>query len=118
MKTVLLTGATGFVGNQILKAFSKSNTRVVPVVRSGKESTFQGLANIARVVSSSDIFQETTDWWAEQCEGVDVVIHAAWYAEPGKYLQSPKNMDCLIGSLNLAKGAAIAGVKRFVGIGT
>jgi len=27
-------------------------------------------------------------------------------------------MDCLIGSLNLAKGAAKAGVKRFVGIGT
>ena len=27
-------------------------------------------------------------------------------------------MDCLIGSLNLAKGAVIAGVKRYVGIGT
>jgi nucleoside-diphosphate-sugar epimerase len=118
MKTVLLTGATGFVGNQILKELSKSNALVVPFVRSGKESTFQGLTNVVRVVSSPDIFQETTDWWAEQCEGVDVVIHAAWYAEPGKYLQSSKNMDCLIGSLNLAKGAAIVGVKRFVGVGT
>jgi dTDP-6-deoxy-L-talose 4-dehydrogenase (NAD+) len=45
-------------------------------------------------------------------------VHLAWYAEPGQYLESPKNMDCLIGSLNLAKGAAEAGIKRFVGIGT
>jgi dTDP-6-deoxy-L-talose 4-dehydrogenase (NAD+) len=38
--------------------------------------------------------------------------------EPGLYLESPRNIDCLIGSLKLAKGAAQAGVKKFVGIGT
>lgn len=27
-------------------------------------------------------------------------------------------MDCLIGALNLAKGATWSGVKRFIGIGT
>jgi dTDP-6-deoxy-L-talose 4-dehydrogenase (NAD+) len=42
----------------------------------------------------------------------------AWYAEPGKYLKSEKNIDCLIGSLNLAKGAIRAGIRRFIGIGT
>ena len=51
-------------------------------------------------------------------EDIDTVIHAAWYAEPGQYLQSPKNLDCLQGTLNMAKGAAQAGVRRFVGIGT
>jgi nucleoside-diphosphate-sugar epimerase len=118
MKTILLTGATGFVGKQIVKALSKSSIRIVPVVRTGKESSFQNQPNVARIVCSPDIFQESTDWWTDQCKDIDVVIHAAWYAEPGKYVQSLKNMDCLIGSLNLAKGAAIAGVKRFVGIGT
>jgi len=118
MKTVLLTGATGFVGSQIFKELSKLKVQVVPVVRSGKESTFLGLSNVIRIVSTPDIFQECADWWAEQCNDIDVVIHAAWYAEPGKYLQSSKNMDCLIGSLNLAKGATNAGVKRFVGVGT
>ena len=34
-------------------------------------------------------------WWADACRGVDTVIHVAWYAEPGQYLQSPKNLDCL-----------------------
>ena len=118
MKTILLTGASGFVGRQIFKALSASIFRMVPVVRIGKESLFQSQPKVDRIVCSPDIFQESSDWWAEQCKEVDVVIHAAWYAEPGKYLQSSRNMDCLVGSLNLAKGAAIAGVKRFVGIGT
>lgn len=117
MKTILLTGAAGFVGNQILKALGKS-VQIVPVVRFGKESVFEGLSNVDRVVSSPDIFQESADWWATQCEGVDTVVHSAWYAEPQKYLHSPQNMDCLIGSLSLAKGAVKVGVKRFVGIGT
>jgi dTDP-6-deoxy-L-talose 4-dehydrogenase (NAD+) len=46
------------------------------------------------------------------------VAHVAWYAEPGKYLQSPLNLDCLAGTLRLAEGAAAAGVTHFTGIGT
>ena len=117
-KRILLSGATGFVGKQVVKALSTSSVRIVPVVRTGKESSFQNQPNVDRIVCSPDIFQESANWWSEQCKGIDVVIHGAWYTEPGKYLQSPKNMDCLIGSLNLAKGAVIAGVKRFVGVGT
>ncbi|NBO42819.1 MAG: NAD(P)-dependent oxidoreductase [Betaproteobacteria bacterium] len=45
-------------------------------------------------------------------------MHVAWYAEPGKYLDSSKNLDCLMGTLQLAKGAAQVGVTRIVGIGT
>ena len=51
------------------------------------------------------------------CVGVDTVIHVAWYAEPGKYLSSPKNMLCLTGTLSLAEAAAASSVKRFVGVG-
>lgn len=118
MKTVLLTGATGFVGRQILKALKRANVKIIPIVRSGKEPVLDGTPKVERVISSPDIFSEDVEWWAKQCEGVDIAIHAAWYAEPGQYLQSPLNIECLIGSLNLAKGAVNAGVKRFVGIGT
>lgn len=118
MKTVLLTGATGFVGRQIVNYLSKTGSSIVPVIRVGKESEFNATPNIERVVTSSDIFQETEDWWAHQCRGVDIVIHAAWYTKPGAYLHSSKNVDCLIGSLTLAKGAIKAGISRFVGIGT
>ena len=70
------------------------------------------------MITTFDLFAETEEWWQEQCREIDLVIHAAWYAEPGKYLQASQNMDCLVGSLNLVKGAAKSGVKRFVGIGT
>jgi nucleoside-diphosphate-sugar epimerase len=118
VRTILLTGATGLVGRQILKAISPTNVNIVPVVRSGKESSLETPPNIERVISSPDIFAESAEWWAKQCTGVDIIIHSAWYTEPGKYLRSHLNTDCLIGSLNLAKGAVKAGVKRFIGIGT
>jgi dTDP-6-deoxy-L-talose 4-dehydrogenase (NAD+) len=118
MKTVLLTGANGFVGRQVLKTLSGAEVSILPLVRSGMESDFDGISNVERVISSPDIFAEHSEWWEEQCDHVDIVIHAAWYVEPGKYLHSPLNTDCLIGSLNLARGAVRAGVTRFVGIGT
>jgi len=71
-----------------------------------------------QIITTQDLFAESADWWEESCREVNTVIHAAWYAEPGEYLQSPENLDCLIGSLKLAKGAVRAGVGRFVGVGT
>lgn len=114
----LLTGATGFVGRQVLRALGEKNVRVRMVVRDGKQGQFAALEGVERVVTTLDLFAEDADWWANVCQGVDTVIHVAWYAEPGKYLLSAKNLDCLIGTLHLAKGSALAGTKRFIGIGT
>lgn len=71
-----------------------------------------------RVIQTADLFAEQPAWWQEACKDVDTVIHCAWYAEPGRYLQSTRNLDCLAGTLDFAKGAAEAGVRRFIGIGT
>lgn len=115
---VLLTGATGFVGRQVLKALAEQGVRARVVVRDGKQEQLKFLDNVEVVVLTPDLFVENADWWAGVCQGIDTVIHVAWYAEPGKYLQSEKNLDCLSGTLQMAKGAAQAGVRRFVGIGT
>jgi dTDP-6-deoxy-L-talose 4-dehydrogenase (NAD+) len=115
---ILLTGATGFVGRQLLRALLDRGCRVRPVVREGKQKTLAHDDAIETIVASPDIFAESAAWWARTCSGIDTVIHAAWYAEPGQYLQSPKNLDCLSGTLRLAEGAVQARVRRFVGIGT
>ena len=115
---ILLTGAAGFVGRQVLRALGERGCRVRPVVRVGKQETLARGAAIDTIVASPDIFAESAAWWARACSGADAVIHAAWYAEPGQYLQSPKNQECLSGTLRLAEGAVQAKVRRFVGIGT
>ncbi|MFA6222167.1 MAG: NAD(P)-dependent oxidoreductase [Desulfomonilaceae bacterium] len=115
---VLVTGATGFVGRQIVRSLAAQGADIVAVVREGKVSQVEALPRITGVTSTPDAFAESPDWWARVCKGVDTVIHAAWYVEPGKYLQSPKNLDCLSGTLNIARGVVQAGVRRFVGVGT
>jgi nucleoside-diphosphate-sugar epimerase len=117
-KRVLITGATGFVGRQVLHHLSTQNVRVTVVLREGKQDALADHPAVETVISTPDLFAETATWWANALQGIDTLIHIAWYAEPGLYLQSSKNTDCLQGTLNLAKGAAQAGVRRFVGIGT
>lgn len=118
MKRIVVTGASGFVGRQIIRALDVEGIALIPVVRAGKESMLTGVRRIDRIIATLDLFSENESWWEAQCQGADIIIHSAWYAEPGKYLQSELNLDCLIGSLQLARGAAKAGVKRLVGIGT
>ena len=117
-KTVLLTGATGFVGRHVITNLLDRNIKVRAIVRKGKKSFFKDKNFKIELIETDDLFKESVDWWVEQCKGIDTIIHVAWYAEPGKYLKSEKNIDCLIGSLNLAKGAIRAGIRRFIGIGT
>lgn len=114
--SVLLTGSTGFVGRQVLRALLHRGARVRAVVREGRQD-FQ-VSDVVQWVETPDLFAESAAWWARACEGVDTVLHVAWYTEPGKYLQSTLNLDCLEGTLRLARGSADAGIRRFVGIGT
>lgn len=117
-RRILLTGASGFVGRQIARALVAGGHRPVLVLRPG------GLARVAvdsadiEVIETPDLFAEDAGWWDAALDGVDGVVHAAWYVEPGKYLDSVENIRCAAGSLTLADAAVRHGLRHFVGIGT
>jgi len=115
---ILLTGATGFVGWQVAKALGRDQRKIHAVARPGSVARVDELPGIARVTETGDMFAQSFEWWESVCKDCGTVIHCAWFAEPGVYQQSPRNLDCLTGTIALAKGAAAAGVKRFVGIGS
>ncbi len=113
MRTILLTGGTGFVGKQILSRLLLLNCRIRMVVRKPVNVPPQ-----VDLVIVEDLFSLPEDQLNAICAGVDTIIHAAWYAVPGKYLTSDENLACLSGSLRLARASLNAGVRRFVGVGT
>lgn len=113
-----MTGATGFVGKQVLKHLLQSDVDIILVVRTGSNYPLETSGNVVKTIKTDDLFTESVAWWAATCRDVDVVIHVAWYAEPGAYYTSFSNIDCLRGTLNLAEGCVIAGVTKFVGIGS
>jgi len=116
--TVLLTGANGFVGRQIFRAFQARGVPLRLVLRPNRKEMFANLSGIESIHLSDDMFAESRQWWCDVTRDIDMIVHSAWYTEPGKYLISPLNVQCLQGTLTLAQAAAATGVRRFMGIGT
>ncbi len=119
-RTVLITGATGFVGRAVLAELLTKGVNIREIKRGHRKNGETALSQDTRhqVIHTPDLFAENVNWATKVCSNVDIIVHLAWYVEHGKYQESPKNLDCLIGSLTLAKGALEAGISRFVGIGT
>lgn len=119
MTNILITGASGFVGMQVMKILDNlKNTNLFPIVKIKKKSIFKKFKNVKKTYVTKDVFNETEKWWKKKLDKIDIVIHIAWNTEYGKYLDSDLNINCLYGSLRLGNAIAKSKVKRFVGIGT
>ncbi|SDI00213.1 Nucleoside-diphosphate-sugar epimerase [Pseudomonas delhiensis] len=110
---VLLTGATGFVGRGVLEAFAAiPELRLAVAVRSRLPGEFPGVE-----VHSIDGLSATQDW-SGALAGVDVVVHAAArvhvMCETADDPLAEFRAVNVEGTLNLARQAAAAGVRRFI----
>jgi nucleoside-diphosphate-sugar epimerase len=116
--TVLLTGATGFIGSRIAHTLIERGHPVRVAVRSS--STRERLAAIEDRLAfrTLDVFSAPPDELAQLADGVNCCIHAAWFAVPGQYLTSPENLRCVEGSLALLDALARAGCRRAVFVGS
>lgn len=103
---ILLTGATGFVGSYLLSVLG-ANTTVLGRARPEKHSGPSFIADLEVGDIDPDVFQ-----------GIEVVIHCAARVHIMKgSSQDPLTEFQIVntsGTLDLAKQAAAAGVKRFV----
>ncbi|MCF7955586.1 MAG: NAD(P)-dependent oxidoreductase [Phycisphaerae bacterium] len=115
---ILLTGSTGFIGSQVARQLLEKGYTVRSHFRSDEHlyriSDIQDRLQLVK----GDLFNSTELELAEICSDIDICIHCAWYAVPGKYLNAPENLNCLHGSIRLFNELSKAGCKRCVGIGT
>ena len=115
---VLVTGGTGFVGHHVISQLHARGIPLRAVIRAGKQASLPSCVQFESVIETPDIFSEDLAWWRRACRGVSTVVHLAWCAEPGQYLHSPSNLQCIAGTCVLASAAIAEKVRRFIGIGT
>jgi len=111
---VLVTGASGFIGNRVLSAAMEHGLSVRAAIRSPEAAARLPKGTDYRVVG--DLGPETN--WSPALDTVGVVIHLAGRAhklnEAGAEKRSLFIQVNTQGTLRLASEAASAGVKRFV----
>lgn len=115
----LVTGGCGFIGSQAVCQLAAADDWEVAVLAFPGEST----ARIADALPSVRVFEVDLadaarvgmileEWHPHTC------LHTAWYAEPGKYLDSTRNIDCMQHSLALLEALIDAGCRRTVMVGS
>ena len=115
---VLVTGATGFIGSHVVRQCLGQGWTVRASVRA--TSSHDAIADLAGRLElvPCDLWDATDAERARLREGVDLCIHAAWYAVPGQYLALTENLRCLHGSIALIEALALAKCPRVAMIGS
>ena len=115
MRNVLITGANGFVGRALCESLAQNGNRIRPVIR----SEYGIIGDITPfVVNQIDL---NTDWAAALTD-VEVIVHLASRVHQRQEgsndsIQAYRRVNTE-GTLNLARQAVAAGVKRFVFVST
>lgn len=114
MKTVLLTGATGFIGQFAIAPLLAKNYTVHAV--SSKSVAVEKAENLIWHKTNLLDCNQTKDL-IENIRPTHL-LHFAWYVEHGKFWNAPENLDWLRASLHLARQFAENGGERIVASGT
>lgn len=109
---VLLTGASGLIGRQAIAPLLAAGYEVHALGRHAGEAR-QGLR-----WHGVDLFDEVSVKAAVKEVGASHLLHLAWYAEPGKFWNSPENLNWVRASLSLVQAFAEAGGKRLTVAGS
>jgi dTDP-6-deoxy-L-talose 4-dehydrogenase (NAD+) len=110
---ILLTGATGFIGNKTAEVAIAAGHEVLALCRNaGSTSRLPKGCHVA-------IGSLASPPWAEiEAFAPETAIHLAWIATPSIYLQSPENQQLVTESIALFQGLMDRGVSHLIGTGT
>jgi len=114
MKSVLLTGATGFVGSCAIKPLLEKGFIVHAVSSKPKIPEFD--ENLIWYRANLLDYQETENLLKKIRP--THLLHFAWYVEHGKFWRATENIDWLKASIHLAQKFVGGGGKRIVAAGT
>lgn len=115
METVLLSGATGFLGSHLLEALLRAGYRVIILKRS--TSDIRRIRHLISHVSSHDVDIEPVGVAFDQ-QGIDVVIHTAChYGRNGDPISKMLDINLMFG-LELLEAALLHNVTTFVNTDT
>ncbi|MBI1910223.1 MAG: NAD(P)-dependent oxidoreductase [Deltaproteobacteria bacterium] len=112
MKKVLLTGASGFIGKQVLPLLIANNYEVHAVASStvpADKSVQWHKADLLNCHEIQDIIKTVSP---------SHLLHLAWYAKPGEYWTSSLNSSWVAASLHLLSSFIKNGGRRVVMAGT
>jgi nucleoside-diphosphate-sugar epimerase len=115
---ILVTGATGFIGSWVVRALLARDHEVVGTFRPGHAVHADMASHDGFVELPADLDDPRDVESLVRKSRADVAVHMAWYAEPGTYLHSPKNVDSLATTVRLARTLYEHGCRRIVGAGS
>jgi dTDP-6-deoxy-L-talose 4-dehydrogenase (NAD+) len=122
MSRILITGSTGFIGSAVLRQALAAGHEVGVLLRPGHAaprtdspaSTFPASPAVTALTGS----MAQPPWEDLRRFSPDTLIHCAWIATPGVYLESPENELHAQWSEALALGLVEQGLRQLVVLGT
>jgi nucleoside-diphosphate-sugar epimerase len=112
---VLVTGATGFIGQRCLSALADAGCDVHAIHRQARPPAMAGVASVRW--HRSDLLQDDPDVLIAGIRPTHL-LNLAWIATPGIFWSSPENLRWLQSGLTLAGAFYRHGGERALGVGT
>lgn len=117
MKRVLITGGTGFIGQEALPFLLEREYEVHVAARSVVPDGLRPAALCAVYYHSCDLLRDSCEALVAQIQPTHL-LHFAWYAEHGAFWWALENLDWVAASLRLVRAFAAAGGSRAVFAGS